>query len=98
MVIKYGKPPGAQFPQTSITPRRKTSKLFEDEGKVADALNAIPDFDTVFEKKTPQEVQGMLDEFIASQLNDDDAEELSTESHKYGGDSVDSKFDELLQE
>ena len=98
LVIKYGKPPGAQFPQTSITPRRKTSKLFEDEAKVADALSTIPDFDTVFEKKTPQEVQGMLDEFIASQLNDDDAEELSAESHKYGGDSVDSKFDELLQE
>ncbi|HCT51104.1 MAG TPA: hypothetical protein DF712_01470 [Balneola sp.] len=98
LVIKYGKPPGAQFPQTSITPRRKTSKLFDDDNKVSEALNGIPDFDQVFEKKTPQEVQGMLDEFIASQLNDDDAEEFSTESQKYGGDAIDSKFDELMNE
>jgi len=98
LVIKYGKPPGAQFPQTSITPRRKTSKLSENEEEVTGYLTSIPDFDTVFERKSPSEVQGMLDEFIASQLNDDEVEEVSTESQKYGGDSIDSKFDELLQE
>ena len=98
LLIKYGKPPGAQFPQTSITPRRKTSKLFDDDEKISEALTTIPDFDTVFEKKSPQDVQGMLDEFIASQLSDDDVEEVSTESQKYGGDAIDSKFDELMQE
>jgi len=98
LVIKYGKPPGAQFPQTSITPRRKTTKLFDEDEKVTAALTQIPDFDTVFEKKTPKEVQGMLDEFIASQLSDDEVEDVSTESQKYGGDAIDSKFDELLQE
>ena len=82
LVIKYG----------------KTSKLFDEDNKVTEALNGIPDFDTVFEKKTPQEVQGMLDEFIASQLSDDEVEDVSTESQKYGGDAIDSKFDELLQE
>ena len=40
----------------------------------------------------------MLDEFIASQLSDDEVEDVSTESQKYGGDAIDSKFDELLQE
>tara|TARA_R110000796_G_scaffold168377_1_gene285333 strand:+ start:7021 stop:7767 length:747 start_codon:yes stop_codon:yes gene_type:complete len=99
LVIKYGKPPGAQFPQTSITPRRKTTKLFDEDEKVTAALTQIPDFDSVFEKKSATEVQSMLDDFIASQLSDDDeVESASTESQKYGGDSIDSKFDELLQE
>ena len=99
LVIKYGKPPGAQFPQTSITPRRKTTKLFDEDEKVSAALTQIPDFDSVFEKKSATEVQSMLDDFIASQLGDDDeVESASTESQKYGGDSIDSKFDELLQE
>ena len=30
LVLKYGKPPGAQFPQTSLTPRRRTSPLCDD--------------------------------------------------------------------
>ena len=30
LVIKYGKPPGAQYPQTTITPRRRSSPLCED--------------------------------------------------------------------
>lgn len=98
LVIKYGKPAGAQFPQTSITPRRKTSKLFEEDEKVKEALTGVPEFDSVFERKTSSDVQTMLDEFIASQLSDDEVEGVSTESQKYGGDSIDSKFDELLQE
>ena len=98
LVIKYGKPPGAQFPQTSITPRRKASKLFEDDAKVKKALEQIPDFTDVFEKKTTVEVQSMLDEFISSQLGDDEVESVSSESQKYGTDSIDSKFEELLSE
>ena len=98
LVIKYGKPPGAQFPQTSITPRRKASKLLDSDKKVKEALGQIPDFDSIFDKKSPGDVQKMLDEFISSQLDDDEVEEVSAESQKYGGDAIDSKFEELLQE
>ena len=97
LVIGYGKPPGAQFPQTSITPRRKPSPLVEDESKAEQLLENIPDFDTVFERKTPEEVQSMLDEFL---LEDKDAEEVSSETTKYSNtkeeSSVDRAFNELL--
>ncbi len=97
LVIKYGKPPGAQFPQTSITPRRKASPLMDDDKTSKKLLSEVPDFTSVFERKSATEVQGMLDEFIASQLSEDEVEEVSSESQKYGGDSaIDQKFSELL--
>jgi len=98
LVINYGKPVGAQFPQTTITPRRKPSPA-AGEMETADLLEAIPDFSEVFEsaRKTPEEIQAMLDEFL---LGEDDAEDVSSESTKYNAESptnsVDRAFEELL--
>ena len=99
LVITYGKPAGAQFPQTTITPRRKSSPLAASEDEIAGRLDEVPDFNTVFEgsRKTPQEVQGMLDSFL---LQEEDAEEMSTESSHYNKSTevteVDAAFNELL--
>ena len=95
LVINYGKPPGAQFPQTAITPRRRPSALSESEDQVRNWLDAIPDFYEVFERKTPEQVQGMLDEFL---LDSSDAEETSTETSRYDENTsqVDKAFEELL--
>ena len=97
LVIQYGKPAGAQFPQTSITPRRRSSSLSDDKNTVAAWLDSIPNFEDVFERKTPQEVQGMLDEFL---LSESDAEQTSVETTKYSGNTatsaVDQAFNELL--
>ena len=95
LVINYGKPPGAQFPQTSITPRRKTSALSDDENQVHTWLDSIPSFDDLFERKSAQEVQTMLDAFL---LSEDDAEDVSTESARYGSNdsATDRAFKELL--
>jgi hypothetical protein len=99
LVINYGKPPGAQFPQTTIVPRRKSSPLAKTDDDIAGLLDSIPDFDEVFEsaRKTPTEIQQMLDEYL---LGEDDAEDLSTETTKYETSSpandVDKAFDELL--
>ncbi len=99
LVINYGKPAGAQFPQTAITPRRKSSPLASSEDDVAGLLDSIPNFDEVFEsaKKTPTEIQHMLDEFL---LGEEDAEDVSTETTKYESsapeNAVDRAFEELL--
>ena len=95
LTIQYGKPPGAQFPQTSITPRRKPSPLAESEAEISAFLDQIPDFTEVFERKTPQQVQNMLDEFL---LGESDAEEMSAETTKYNGaqSSIDQAFNELM--
>jgi len=99
LVLTYGKPPGAQFPQTNLTPRRKASPMMPSEEKIGQMLNSIPDYSTLFERKTPEQVQSMLDEFL---LGEDDAEETSHESKKYkskpasGDNAVDKAFAELL--
>ncbi len=100
LVIAYGKPPGAQFPQTNITPRRKASRLAEDDETVNSWLENVPNFEELFEAKSSDEIKAILDEFL---LSDEDAEGASSETTKYGssnsGDtatSVDQAFSELL--
>tara|TARA_Y100001963_G_scaffold155487_1_gene246817 strand:- start:1422 stop:2177 length:756 start_codon:yes stop_codon:yes gene_type:complete len=98
LVITYGKPPGAQFPQTTITPRRRPSPLSKNKKDVKTYLEQVPDFTSLFEKKSPTQVQGMLDEFL---LGEENAEEASTEKSKYKtssdtATSVDDAFAEFL--
>jgi hypothetical protein len=93
LVINYGKPPGAQFPQTSITPRRRPSALLKTEEATAAALDQIPDFSTLFERKTPEQVQAMLDEFLLGE----EANSEETTKYSSGGDNaVERAFSELL--
>ena len=68
----------------------------ETEEQIGQFLDQIPDYGTVFERKTPAQVQSMLDEFL---LGEEDAEEMSTETSKYNStssNSVDKAFEELL--
>lgn len=98
LVIAYGKPAGAQFPQTNITPRRRSSALTTTKKETKTLLEQVPDFTTLFERKTPVQVQSMLDEFL---LGDEGAEENSSETKKYETksdkvNSVDEAFSEFL--
>ena len=99
LVINYGKPAGAQFPQTTITPRRRPSPLSKNEDEISGMLDSIPSFKDTFEpaRKTASEIQAMLDEFL---LGEEDAEDVSTETSKYQSNApesaVDKAFEELL--
>ena len=102
LVITYGKPAGASFPVTNITPRRRSSALCEGgPEQCRELLESVPDFDEVFagSRKTFAEVQTMLDEFLLGE----DPEEVSSETTKYNneeknteGSSVDQAFADLL--
>jgi hypothetical protein len=106
LVITYGKPAGATFPVTNVTPRRRSSPLCPDgPEKSREYLDDVPDFDELFEnsRKSPTEVKEILDVFL---LGGDsaDAEELSSETAKYknksgedsDGSAVDQAFADLL--
>ena len=101
LTIKYGKPPGASFPQTTITPRRRTSALCDEavggSEKCAELLESIPEFETLFERKTPEEVGTMLDEWLEGDTEADN----SSDTEKYNTsepDKVKAAFDDLLQQ
>ena len=87
LLLSYGKPAGASFPQTKLMPSRRTSQMCQDltEDKCSQMLESIPEFNTLFDRKTPEDVQRMLDEFLA---DDATAEDLSSETTKYSGTST----------
>ena len=98
LVLKYGKPAGAQFPQTTLTPRRRPTPLMEDPEVTAQLLESVPDMSDLFERKTPEQIQTILDEFLLG-----DTQEGAAEVNKYGSSessgaksSVDKAFAELL--
>ena len=81
LVLSYGKAPGMMYPQTKVQPRRKSSPLCEDGDEACQEIVAtVPDLDTLFERKSTEDVQGILDEFLNSNV---DAEEASSETTKY---------------
>jgi len=96
LVLNYGKPAGASFPQTKLQPRRRPSLLADDADRTAELLGSIEDFMGVFERKTPEDVEKILEEFISGGV---DAEGNSTETVQYAKnntDTVDNAFQELM--
>ena len=101
--LKYGKPAGASFPVTTLTPSRKASTVCPDlsDAECAALLEQVPDFDGLFERKTPEQVGTLLNAYLAGG-DDGDAEEASKETTKYSGSSntssssVEGAFKELL--
>jgi hypothetical protein len=96
--LVYTKPtaPGA-YPQTSLKMRRNTSPLLEDTEAIPALLDGIPDFDSLFERLTPEQIDAILDEQLCG---DASAESRSNETSKYKKDvsvnPVDAAFEELM--
>ena len=81
-----------------MTPRRRPTPLMEDPEVTAKMLESVPDMSDLFERKTPEQIQTILDEFLLG-----DTQEGATEVNKYGSSessgtssSVDKAFAELL--
>tara|TARA_Y100001938_G_C7931714_1_gene349678 strand:- start:46 stop:546 length:501 start_codon:yes stop_codon:yes gene_type:complete len=64
--LAYGKPAGASFPQTNITPKRKTTPVCIDasEDECEKLLAKIPELTSLFEQKSSEEVGVLLDEHL----------------------------------
>ena len=82
---------------TSLKMRRNTSTLLDDTEAIPALLDRLPDFDALFERLSPAQVDAILDEQLSS---DNSAEGRSSETAKYGpanGKSeVDRAFNELM--
>ena len=96
LVLHYGKPPGASYPQTKLTPRRRSSELCENmtPESCKEVLESIPDMHNLFERKATADVEKLLDAYLS---DDEVAETGSTETVKYDdtATSVDAAFAEL---
>lgn len=96
ITLTYTKPttPGA-YPQTNMKMRRNTSPLLEDTEAIPALLDRMPDFGSLFERHTPQEIDSILDEQLSGTQS---AESRSRETVAYGNatSDVDKAFDELM--
>jgi hypothetical protein len=73
------------YPETSVRPRPKASPLSKDENQVEGWLANLPDIDAMQNRKTPEEVEEILNNFLMS--DGADAEELASETTRVGGGS-----------
>ena len=97
ITLTYTKPtkPGA-YPQTNLKMRRNTSPLLEDQDAIPALLDGMPDFNSLFERYSPEQIDAILDEQLAG---DGSAESRSSETTKYGTNEkndVERAFDELM--
>ena len=90
--------PGA-FPKTALQPRRRPSILCDDAvGNCEELLDSVPVIDNLFERKTVDEVQALLDGYLSS---DDLAESSSNETQRgkaQTGQDVDKAFAAFMNE
>ena len=97
----YGKLPGASFPRTDIRPRPRKTVLCDDavggEDRCAELLETIPNFDEIFERKTTEEVQSIMDQFLAGETGNQEVEKFGT-NESGAADSVESAFSDLLNQ
>ena len=90
IVLNYDVPgtPGS-FPKTTLKPRRRPSVLCDDTiADCAELLNSIPDFSTLFDEKTTQELETILGDYLSgnSTITSDDS--AGVEKYSSGGDAV----------
>ena len=85
--------PGS-FPKTALKPRRRPSVLCDDMVEdCAALLDSIPNIESLFDRKTSEGIQSILDEYLSS---DTSSELSSKETHKYN-DNTSKKLDRAMQ-
>mgnify|MGYP003653030241 CR=1 FL=1 len=105
IVLKYTVPPPTppgqprtEWPETILTPRRRSSVLCDDAvggtDRCAELLDNIPNLDDVFIRKTPEEIQVMLDEWLSG--DSEGNENVVKYDNKGSTTSVDAAFNELM--
>ena len=100
----YGKQPGASYPTTDIRPRPRKSVLCDDavggDERCAELLEKVPNLDTVFERRTTEEVQAILDSHLSADTEDSSEITrggITTSSGESEESAVDRAFNGLLQ-
>ena len=100
----YGKLPGASFPRTDIRPRPRKTVLCDDavggDDRCAELLETIPNFDEIFERKTTEEVQSIMDQFLSGETGNSEVEKFggNNTTSTTSSDSVENAFNDLLNQ
>lgn len=88
LTLLANKNPGQSYPITKITPRVKSTKLCASEQACKELMETMPDFDNIHTRKTSAEVVAILDEYLSSDHSEEEVEQNSTETVKFGAKPV----------
>jgi hypothetical protein len=98
--LMYGKLPGASFPRTDIRPRPRKTVLCDDaiggDERCAELLETIPDFESLFDRKTTEEVKSVLDQFLATDSGNSEVVRYGNNTTEGSTTAVESAFNDLL--
>ena len=102
--LMYGKQPGASYPTTDIRPRPRKSVLCDDavggDERCAELLEKVPNLDTIFERKSTEEVRAILDAHLSGEPSDQGevsrGGNVTTSNTSNEETQVESAFQELL--
>ena len=92
LVVSSSKKSGKMYPETSLTPKRKSSPLAAKKDLVTELLNHGTDFDSMFDRKTASQVAEILDEFLNGPSDEGGDSTNATED---GGEDLDSALKDL---
>jgi len=98
IVLNYDVPgtPGS-FPKTTLKPRRRPSVLCDEA--IADCdelLNSIPDIGGLFDRKTTDDVQALLDDFLSSESSSENHSSETSKYSKKNSSGIDEAFDKFM--
>lgn len=65
------KPPGRQYAITDVSPRRKSSAIFDDKKKVKEWMDNIPSLDDLYTLKSYEELEGIINAWLDPSASDD---------------------------
>jgi hypothetical protein len=52
------------YPQTNLVPKRKSSALMKTKTSIKETLEAVPDINSLFTRKSPSDVKAILESFL----------------------------------
>ena len=90
IVLNYDVPgtPGS-FPKTTLKPRRRPSVLCDDSiADCATLLDSVPDFESLFDKKTTEELEAILSDYLSGNNTSASDDSAGVEKYNTGGDAV----------
>jgi hypothetical protein len=92
LVVSVSKKSGKLYPETSLTPKRKSSPLADKKETITELVNHGTDFDSLFERKTASQVAEILDEFLNGPSDEGGDPTNATDD---GGQDLDSALKDL---
>jgi len=98
--LMYGKLPGASFPRTDIRPRPRKTTLCDDavggDDRCAELLENLPNFEDIFERKTTEEVQSIMDQHLSTTEDKGQINKSFGTAGTKPTDTVEAAFNDLL--